>query len=184
LKHLGYTVSDQRVGNILKRHGIPPAPERIKTITWREFTRSHLAILSATDFFHRGVWSGFGLIVLCLLRFLHSSCHAIQSVRGARYQPMPALGALGGQVFNLLGHGLRWVSLLEQRSQARRAGHRVLTGQIGSESKCEVADAPPRRSQELTKVVDLSSAFRRPIRDGPASCRPSLVLIKHDCEAA
>ena len=28
LANLGYTLSDQTVGNILKRHGIPPAPER------------------------------------------------------------------------------------------------------------------------------------------------------------
>jgi putative transposase len=28
LKHLGYTISDQTVGNILKRHSISPAPER------------------------------------------------------------------------------------------------------------------------------------------------------------
>jgi hypothetical protein len=28
LKPLGYTISDQTVGNILKRHSIPPAPER------------------------------------------------------------------------------------------------------------------------------------------------------------
>jgi hypothetical protein len=28
LKHLGYTISDQTVGHILKRHGILPAPER------------------------------------------------------------------------------------------------------------------------------------------------------------
>jgi putative transposase len=28
LANLGYTVSDQTVGNILKRHSIPPAPER------------------------------------------------------------------------------------------------------------------------------------------------------------
>ena len=28
LAHLGYTISDQTVGNILKRHGIPSAPER------------------------------------------------------------------------------------------------------------------------------------------------------------
>src|SRR5919109_252562 len=33
LKHLGYTMSDQTVGNILKRHGIPPAPERKKNTT-------------------------------------------------------------------------------------------------------------------------------------------------------
>jgi hypothetical protein len=31
LANLGYTISDQTVGNILKRHGIPPAPERKKT---------------------------------------------------------------------------------------------------------------------------------------------------------
>src|SRR3989475_12196338 len=27
LANLGYTVSDQTIGNILKRHGLPPAPE-------------------------------------------------------------------------------------------------------------------------------------------------------------
>jgi len=31
-KNLGYAMSDQTVGNILKRHGIPPAPERTKTL--------------------------------------------------------------------------------------------------------------------------------------------------------
>jgi putative transposase len=30
LANLGLTVSDQTVGNILKRHGIPPAPQRKK----------------------------------------------------------------------------------------------------------------------------------------------------------
>jgi hypothetical protein len=33
LANLGYTVSDQTVGNILKRHGIPPAPDRKMTTT-------------------------------------------------------------------------------------------------------------------------------------------------------
>jgi hypothetical protein len=31
----GYTISDQTVGNILKRHGMLPAPERRKTTTMR-----------------------------------------------------------------------------------------------------------------------------------------------------
>jgi transposase len=34
LTHLGYTLSDQTVGNILKRHGLPPAPERKTITTW------------------------------------------------------------------------------------------------------------------------------------------------------
>src|SRR6266511_1111694 len=36
LNHLGYTIRDQTVGNILKRQGISPAPERKKTVTWRD----------------------------------------------------------------------------------------------------------------------------------------------------
>ena len=42
LANLGYTISDQTVGNILKRHGLPPAPERKMTTTWKEFIRTHM----------------------------------------------------------------------------------------------------------------------------------------------
>ena len=38
---LGYRLSDQTVGNILQRHGIPPAPERKRTTTWADFIRAH-----------------------------------------------------------------------------------------------------------------------------------------------
>ena len=51
LIHLGYSLSDQTVGNILKRHGIPPAPERQKTTTWTECIRTPMEVLVATDFF-------------------------------------------------------------------------------------------------------------------------------------
>jgi hypothetical protein len=57
LANLGYRVSHQTVGNILKRHGIPPAPERKQTITWAEFIRIHRDVLVATDFFTIDVWS-------------------------------------------------------------------------------------------------------------------------------
>src|SRR6266581_1968093 len=67
LANLGYTLSDQTVGNILKRHGLPPAPERQKTVTWREFVHFHLAILVATDFFNSEVWSRFGRLITSLL---------------------------------------------------------------------------------------------------------------------
>jgi putative transposase len=42
LAHLGYSISDQTVGNILRRHGLPPAPERRKTTAWNEFIRTHM----------------------------------------------------------------------------------------------------------------------------------------------
>jgi putative transposase len=40
--NLGYTLSDQTVGNILQRHGIPPAQERKRTTTWADFIRAYL----------------------------------------------------------------------------------------------------------------------------------------------
>jgi hypothetical protein len=51
LAHLGYEMGDQTVGNILKRRGLPPAPECKTTTTWKEFIRMHLDVLVATDFF-------------------------------------------------------------------------------------------------------------------------------------
>jgi putative transposase len=48
---LGYGVSDETVGNVLKRHGIAPTPKRSQTTTWKEFIRSHMAVLAGIDFF-------------------------------------------------------------------------------------------------------------------------------------
>ena len=44
LANLGYQVSDQTVGNVLQRHGLPPAPERKRTTTWSAFIRFQLAM--------------------------------------------------------------------------------------------------------------------------------------------
>jgi putative transposase len=70
LQHLGYTISDQTVGNILKRHGMSPAPERQKTTTWNEFIRTHMDVLVATDFFTAEVWTWCGLVTYYILFFL------------------------------------------------------------------------------------------------------------------
>ena len=40
LANLGYEISDQTVGNVLRRHGLPPAPERKRTTTWAAFIRT------------------------------------------------------------------------------------------------------------------------------------------------
>ena len=71
LANLGYTISDQTVGNILKRHGIPPAPERKTTTTWKEFIRTHMEVLVATDFFTAEVWTLGGLVTYYVLFFIH-----------------------------------------------------------------------------------------------------------------
>ena len=67
LAELGYQVSDQTVGNILKRRGIPTAPDRKKTTTWAEFIRRHMDVLWATDFFNTEVWTLSGLVTFYVL---------------------------------------------------------------------------------------------------------------------
>jgi putative transposase len=89
LANLGYTVSDQTVGNILKRHGIPPAPERKKTTTWKEFIRTHMEVLVATDFFTAEVWTLGGLVTYYVLFFIHLGSRQIH-VAGVTPHPNEA----------------------------------------------------------------------------------------------
>jgi transposase InsO family protein len=71
LANLGLTVSAQTVGNVLNRHGIAPAPERKTTTTWKEFIRTHMDVLVATDFFTTEVWTLGGLVTYYILFFIH-----------------------------------------------------------------------------------------------------------------
>ena len=70
LSNLGHDVSDQTVGNVLKRHGIQPAPEWSKSTTWRQFVRQHMNLLVSTDFFTAEVWTCSGLVTFYVLFFL------------------------------------------------------------------------------------------------------------------
>ena len=70
LSNLGHQVSHQTVANILKRHGLLPAPEREKKTAWRDFIRSHTEVLAAVDFFTAEVWTVGGLLTYYVLTFM------------------------------------------------------------------------------------------------------------------
>ena len=67
LSNLDHKVSHQTVANMMKRHDIAPAPERGKTMSWREFIRSHLEVLAAVDSFTVEVWTAGGLTTFYVL---------------------------------------------------------------------------------------------------------------------
>ena len=71
LQNLGHHVSDQTVGNILLRFGIPPAPKRGQQTSWADFIRSHMAVLAVIDFFTVEVLTWRGLATYYVLFFLH-----------------------------------------------------------------------------------------------------------------
>ncbi len=57
LANLGYVGAPNTVKNILKRHGIEPAPERKKRTSWKTFLKAHWEVMAATDFFTVEVWT-------------------------------------------------------------------------------------------------------------------------------
>ncbi len=78
MANLGYTVSDQTVGNILKRHGVPAAPVREHTTTWADFIRAHMAVLAGTDFFTVEVLTLRGLVTYYVLFFIHLDSRRVE----------------------------------------------------------------------------------------------------------
>jgi putative transposase len=71
LVNLGYEVSAPTVGNVLKRHGIAPAPKRAQNTTWKDFIAAHMAVLGGADFFTVEVLTWRGLATYYVLFFLH-----------------------------------------------------------------------------------------------------------------
>jgi transposase InsO family protein len=70
LANLGQRLSDQTVGNILRRHGIPPAPKRKHTTSWKDFIRAQMDVLVGTDFFTVEVLTLKGLVTYYVLFFI------------------------------------------------------------------------------------------------------------------
>jgi hypothetical protein len=70
------------IAKILKEAGIDPAPDRQKRTTWKEFLRTHLAVLAGADFFSVEVWTALGLVryhVLFVIRLAWAACSATTS---------------------------------------------------------------------------------------------------------
>lgn len=172
LNHLGYTISDQTVGNILKRHGVSPAPKRQKTVTWPEFIRSHWDVLAATGFFGGETWSWFGFVLSCLLGFIDDCCSQMRSVKASWPQYVQQMHAIARYNLNL-------------KSSVKSGGNRIKAlprSQIAQFSKGTtgpvMAFAPnaeqPAQSLAMDKVVSLRIARCRAIRDGPDASQQQL----------
>ncbi len=67
LANVGYPISDTTVENILKAHGIEPAPKRKSTGSWETFLKAHWDVLASVDFTTVEVWTKAGLTTLYLL---------------------------------------------------------------------------------------------------------------------
>jgi transposase len=166
LTNLGYTISDQTVGHILKRQGIPPAPEHQKTMTWREFIRIHLDVLGATGFFSGEIWTWFRCVISALLAFIRPDSRKIHVA--SRKLSLNKRWMLGWLLWslNLYASMGSWVGSVkeEMRSRSVLCGAGMLRQPL-SASRFYSHQEPRRRG--MGRVVFLSVVTPYAIRGSP-----------------
>jgi len=84
--NLGHQVGRGTIANILREHGIEPAPERDRHTRWSTFLKAHWECLSATDFLSVEVYTIKGLVTYYILFFIDI---ASRSVHIAGITPHP-----------------------------------------------------------------------------------------------
>ena len=78
LSNLEHIVARTTIANILKRHGLEPAPERSRKTTWKEFLSRHWELIVAADFFTVEVWTRRGLQRFLVLFFIDLSSRRVK----------------------------------------------------------------------------------------------------------
>lgn len=167
LANLDIKVSDRTVGAILKRHGIPPAPQRRRGTTWKEFIRSHQAVLAATDFFTTEVWTLGGLVTCYVLFFIHLATRRIE-IAGITPHPDEAWMRQMARNATMAGGGFltdhRY--LLHDRDAKFSAGFRAILDSGGTTSVPLPAKSP-----------NLNAIAERFVRSVKEECLDKLVLF-------
>src|SRR3984957_8627460 len=87
LSNVGHELARRTIAQILERHGIEPAPERIRKTTWQEFLSQHWELIVATDLPTVEVWTRRGLQRFVVLFFVKLATRKVQ-MQGSRRLPM------------------------------------------------------------------------------------------------
>jgi len=136
LKNLGHTISDQTVGNILRRHGLPPSPSRGSSTTWADFINSHQHVITACDFFSAEVFTQAGLTTFYVLFFMKIATREVdiagittnpneaRMMQVARNLTMEGWGFLKGQRHLILDRDTKFTA--EFRKTIQDSGTKIL----------------------------------------------------------
>ena len=84
LSNLGHNLARGTIANILRRHGIEPAPERSRKTSWKEFLSRHWELIVAADFFTVEVWTRHGLQRFVVLFFIDLATRKVEVAGIAR----------------------------------------------------------------------------------------------------
>ena len=139
LKKLGHVASKSHVRDVLRRHGIPSAPNR-KGLSWKQFIQSRTDVAWATDLFTEEVWSLDGLVTCYVLFFIHLGTRRVH-VAGCTPHPNSAWMAQQAKNFCMAQDEVqeRCRYLIHDRDSVFLAFDRVI------KTEMKVVKTPPRR---------------------------------------
>ena len=100
LKKLGHKAGPSYVRDVLRRHGLPPAPNR-KGLSWKKFLEAHLEVTWAADFFTEEVWTMGGLLTFYVLFFIHLGSRRVW-IAGGTPEPQSAWMTQQGRNFSII----------------------------------------------------------------------------------
>ena len=162
LANLGHEISDQTVGNILKAHGIEPAPERKRQTTWKTFLQSHWDVLGAIDFTTIEVWTKGGLVTFYLLFVMELATRRVHFA-GCTPNPDEPLDAADRQEPDrrrrrLPARETVTCSWIATPSSARRSGHSG-AGRRGAGAPAAAVAQSERPSRTIHATASRKSAW-------------------------
>jgi transposase InsO family protein len=132
--NFGHVLSDRSVANILRRHGVEPAPRCKRQSSWVTILKSHQDVLAATDFTTVEVWTRGGLVTFYLLFVLELStrrvhCAGITTSPDETWMKQMARNLTAADGGFLIGKGY----LLMDRDSKFSATFRHILSDVGTE---------------------------------------------------
>ena len=142
LKKLGVKLSKSAISDVLRRNGLPPAPER-GGLTWREFLARQADVLLCADLFTKEIWTFCGLRRALVLVVMHLKSRTILLAE-ATFSPHS--GWMPQQVRNVLWEcedlGVRPRFLLHDRDKCFGGDFATVLQGAGVESLAAPYHAP------------------------------------------
>ena len=167
LSHVGYKLAVSTIAEILRRHGIEPAPERSRKTSWKEFLAQHWGLIVAADFFSVEVWTWKGLTRFLVLFFIDLATRQVEIAgisSAANGLWMSEVGRNATDAVDGILFGKRY--LIHDRDPLFTAEFQQLLASVGVESV-----KLPRQSPNLNAYAE---RFVRTIKE---SCLERLVLF-------
>jgi putative transposase len=164
LSNLGQKLSDQTVGNILRRYGIPPARKRSGNTTWKDFIAAHMAVLAGADFFTVEVLTWRGLVTYYVLFFLHLETRRV-SLAGITWHPTERVDGANGPERHRRDVGMSATTTV----CSTRPGYEVLQGVPG--------DAGVKCLRLPARSPNLNAFAERWVRSVKEECLSKLILF-------